>query len=315
MIVLVCALLAGCGSASTGHRGAALRVPSDGPARTVAPLRPAVAHRVVALPSARRVQLPRGGRAIIGHYRVVAYYGAAGGGALGVLGRGSPEHAARSIARRAAGFRAFGLPVQPAMELIATVAQSSPGPDGDYSTPVSRAVMKRYLAAAHRHKMLLILDLQPGRASFLAQVRALHHLLRDPSVGIGLDPEWKVTSGAPGGGRIGSSAARPINQVIHYVQRVVRANRLPDKLLVVHEFTSTMLPDRRAITPRPGVEVSFHADGFGSPAVKKGVFRQLRFPRHPFGIGFKLFLTQDSRLMTPREVMRLRPRPDIVTYQ
>jgi hypothetical protein len=41
----------------------------------------------------------------------------------------------------------------------------------------------------------------------------------------------------------------------------------------------------------------------------------LHFPGPPFGVGFKLFLHQDSRVMTPREVMALRPRPDIVTYQ
>ena len=43
--------------------------------------------------------------------------------------------------------------------------------------------------------MLLILDLQPGRASFLHQTKVLHHFLLDPSVSIALDPEWKLAPG------------------------------------------------------------------------------------------------------------------------
>ena len=58
-----------------------------------------------------------------------------------------------------------------------------------------------------------------------------------------------------------------------------------------------------------------HADGFGSVAQKIGVLRNLAFPHPPFGVGFKLFLTQDARVMSPREVMGLRPRPDVITYQ
>lgn len=247
---------------------------------------------------------------------MVAYYGAPGGGQLGVLGATSPQRAAAAIERRARGFRGYGLPVQPAMELIATVAQAAPGPDGDYSAPIPHAEIRRYLRVVHRHHMLLLLDLQPGRASFLSQAKALRPLLLDPSVDLALDSEWKVgPHQSPGGGRIGSCRARGINAVVRYLARLVRIHRLPDKLLVVHEFTPSMLPDRSGIRPARGVEVVFHADGFGSPAAKKGVYRRLHFPGRPFGAGFKLFLTQDSTLMAPRAVMRLRPRPDVITYQ
>ena len=260
-------------------------------------------------------QLPRGGTKIIGHYRVVAYYGVAGTPALGVLGGGSPDRAARSVIARSKGFAGYGLPVQPAMELIATVAQGSPGPNGDYSQQIPMSQIKRYLAVAHKYKMLLVLDLQPGRASFLSQAKALKKVLLDPSVSLGLDPEWKVTSGAPGGGRIGSTSAGGVNDVTDWLSRLVRAHHLPDKLEIVHEFTTSMVPNRAAVHLRPGVEVTFHADGFGSRAVKRHVFHQLNFPGRPFGIGFKLFLTQDTHLMHPAQVMKLRPRPDVITYQ
>jgi hypothetical protein len=267
-------------------------------------------------PAADPAHLPRGGTKILGHYRVVAFYGAPGGGQLGVLGNGTPDQAARAVIQQARGFAGFGLRVQPAMELIATVAQGSAGPDGDYSAPIPHAVIRRYLAAAHRHRMLLILDLQPGRGSFLAQAKALRPLLLDPSVSLALDSEWKVTGDqTPGNGFIGSSPAAPINAVTRYLSRLVIGHQLPDKLLVVHEFTPTMLPNRQDIRTAPGVETVFHADGFGTPEVKRHVYRQLDFPGRPFGAGFKLFFSQDSRLMSPAEVMRLRPRPDVISYE
>jgi hypothetical protein len=248
--------------------------------------------------------------------RIVAYYGAAGTGALGVLGATSPELAAEGVERRARGFEGYGRRVQPAMELLATVAQRSPGPDGDYSAPVATATIRSYLAVAHRHHMLLILDLQPGRASFLEQAETLRPLLLDPAVHLALDPEWKVGPGErPGNGLIGSSSAADINDVGRWLSRLVTTEKLPDKLLVVHQFTLSMLPDREHITQHPGVEMVLHADGFGPPSLKIAVFGRLAFPDPPFGVGFKLFLTHDSRLMTPAEVMALSPRPAVITYQ
>jgi hypothetical protein len=76
-----------------------------------------------------------------------------------------------------------------------------------------------------------------------------------------------------------------------------------------------MLPDRYRITQHRGVEMVLHADGFGTMTAKTRVFDQLAFPHPPFGIGFKLFLTHDRGLMSPAQVMTLRPRPAVITYQ
>ena len=303
-------------STSSVHPPSAVSAPSTSAHEPSPSPSPSPASTTTSGGSPSAVGLPRGGRAIIGHYRVVAYYGAAGNRQLGVLGSAPPDTIARSITARAQGFAPYGLPVQPAMELIATVAQGSPQADGSYSAPIPMATIRRYLAVAHRYRMLLLLDLQPGRTTFLRQARALQDVLLDPSVGLGLDPEWKVTgSQRPGGGLIGSSGPGDIDATIDYVSGLIGAHHLPDKLVVVHEFTSSMLPDRSAIRARTGVELTFHADGFGHPGSKIAVLRKLRFPGHPTGTGFKLFLTQDSRLMTPAEVMRLSPRPDVITYQ
>ena len=260
-------------------------------------------------------ELPRGGRQILPTYRVVAFYGAAGTPTLGVLGRGTPDQAAAAVEHLAAAYAGYGRTVQPAMELLATVAQRDPGSDGNYSAPVPANEIARYLAAAHRHRMLLILDIQPGRGEFLPQVEQLAPFLADPSVSLALDPEWKVGRRQVPGTVIGSASAASINRVAAYLHDVVVAHNLPDKLLVVHEFTASMLPDRAAIERPDRVEVVVHADGFGTPLLKTGVYRQLAIPAPPYHAGFKLFYRQDERLMSPAQVMALRPRPEVVTYQ
>ncbi|HEY2297111.1 MAG TPA: hypothetical protein VGH43_05245, partial [Jatrophihabitans sp.] len=222
----------------------------------------------VAAANMTTAQLPRGGTKILGRYRVVAYYGAVGGATLGVLGSKRPALIAADIERRAATWRRYGLRVQPAMELIATVAQGSPGPDGSYSKPISRAELAPYLRVAHRDKMLLILDFQPGRAEFLDQVQRFRYALLDPWVSVALDPEWKMGPTEIPAQVIGHADARSINAVRSYLSELVTIKHLPDKLLVVHQFRPQMLPDRQHIRPGPGVEVVFHADGFGTPQAK-----------------------------------------------
>ncbi len=259
-------------------------------------------------------ELPLGGRTIFPRYRVVAYYGSQGGPALGVLGKGTPEHAAAAISQAAAPFAAYGRRVQPAMELIATVAHGNPGADGTYSYRLPDAVIDSYLAAARRHRMLLLLDIQPGRADFLTQVRQLEPYLKHPDVGIALDPEWKLTPGQLPLQQIGSSHADPINGVADYVSGLVTRYRLPEKLFVVHQFQLRMVPDRAAIRTRPGLAMVFHVDGQGPVSDKLATYAALRVGR-PFHMVFKLFYAKDPVLMSPRQVMALTPQPELITYQ
>jgi hypothetical protein len=274
-----------------------------------------VVPHTAALRTTHRAELPKGGRHILGHYRVVTYYGGAGGPQLGILGSKPPDQIAVDIAHRARQWRRYGLPVQPAMELIATVAQGSAGADGSYSQPISDADVQRYLDAARRHHMLLILDFQPGHAQFIDQVRHFARFLRDPWVSVALDPEWKMHGHQRPGKVIGHTTASAVNGVRRYLTGIVKHDNLPDKLLVVHQFTTDMIRNRDRIKPGRGVEVIFHADGFGQPSAKRATWGRLAFPRRPYGAGFKLFTRQDKPMMTPREVMALRPRVDLISYQ
>jgi len=263
-----------------------------------------------------RPELPRGGRSLFPDWRVVAHYGGPQSPRLGVLGEGTPDDAARRVAQQAAAYEGYGRPVLPAFELIATIATSSPGPNGSYSTPLDPAQVQRYLDAARRHGLLLILDLQPGRATFLDEAKRYERFLRQPDVGLAIDPEWSVRAPAtPGGGTIGSTDAATINAVSGWLAGIVAEEDLPEKLFVVHQFTSGMVRDRHLVIDRPGLATTFHIDGFGGQSAKRSKYQQLR-PEPPFGAGFKLFYRQDTDLFTPDEVMTtLTPPPDLVTYQ
>src|SRR4051812_34830460 len=261
-------------------------------------------------------QLPRGGRRIFPTYLVVAHYGTAGTGALGVLGEGTPQQAAARLVRAAApSARASGRRVLPAFELISTIAQRSPGADGTYSTYIADADVARYLAAARRVRAILVLDLQPGRASFLTQAKHYEKFLRQPDVGLALDPEWKLTPSQLPLRQIGATNAAAINEVSSYVSRLTVSNGLPEKLFVVHQFRQFMIPDRERVVPRQGLAVVVHLDGFGTPRVKRDVYAALSLKTGPLHNGLKLFIDEDSHMFSPYEAMAIRPRPELITYQ
>ncbi len=258
--------------------------------------------------------LPRGGRRLFPDFRVVAFYGAPQSDELGALGIGSPDSAGRKLRRQAAAYRKKTRPVLPAFELIATVANAHPGEDGTYRTRQSDAVIARYLAAARRAKALLLLDIQPGHADFLDEVRHLDRWLREPDVGIALDPEWH-TPGAQPGTVIGSITAAKVNQLSRHVAAIVRDNQLPEKLFVVHQFTADMIRDKARVIARPGLAMTMNVDGFGDRANKVSKYREFTHDGTDFHDGYKLFYEEDLGLMSPRSVLALQPPPDLVVYE
>ena len=258
--------------------------------------------------------LPRGGRRIFPDRRVVAYYGAPQDRELGALGIGTPDQAATRLERAARPYAKRRRPVLPALELLATVANRDAGTDGLYRTRQDDGTIRRYLRAARRHRALLVLDIQPGHADFLDEARHLEHWLREPDVGIALDPEWH-TPGAVPGTRIGSVTAAEVNAVARYVAGLVRAGHLPEKLFVVHQFTEGMVTDKPAVVTPPGLAVTFNVDGFGTQPAKVSKYRSFTRQRGRFHDGFKLFYSEATGLMTPRTVLHLRPPPNLIVYE
>lgn len=261
--------------------------------------------------------LPRGGRTILPGFRVVAYYGAPQDAGLGQLGIGSPDQAAAMLDRQARPYaQAGGRPVLPAFELLATVAAGAPGPDGRYRTIQPDKVIDRYLAAARRHHLLLILDLQPGYEPFGDEIRRLRRYLEQPDVSLALDPEWSLRPPNRPGQVIGSTDAAVVNEASGYLADIVRRRNLPQKLLLVHQFTDGMIRDRRRLLARPGVALTLNVDGVGGQAVKIAKYGALTGAERRFHNGFKLFYHEDSKpMISPRQALRLRPSPEVFVYE
>jgi hypothetical protein len=259
-------------------------------------------------------QLPRGGRAIFPHFRVVAYYGAPQDPQLGELGIGTPAHAARKLLRQAGPYARAGRPILPALELIAVVADGAPGRAGRYSTRQPSSVIRRYLHAARRIHALLVLDIQPGRSDFFTEATRLRRWLELPDVGLALDPEWRVGPGELPAQVIGHVGAREVNATSAWLAQLVARRHLPEKLFLVHHFTDGMVPVDQ-LKARPGLAYVLNADGFGSDAVKIAKYRHFVRRAPGFRRGFKLFYHEDVHTMAPRKVMRLHPRPDVVVYE
>jgi hypothetical protein len=307
----------------------ALAVPSTADATAKPACLSAMASRVVAPADAPRggllgafgralaapLALPRGGTTILPRFRIVAYYGAPQNEALGALGIGRLPDAVRRLRRQARAYRRRGRPVFPALELIADLAKPFPFSTGLYVQRQTPATICRYLAAARRAHALLILDLQPGHADVLREVRLLRPWLEEPDVSLALDPEWKVPEWAVPGQVIGGIDASVVNAVARELARIVRAERLPHKLLIVHQFTPPMLARPERLRRYRGVELVRNVDGVGVRADKELAYNTLVRPRDRWFHGFKLFYEEDGVVMTPREVLALRPQPDVVIYE
>ena len=245
---------------------------------------------------------------------MIAFDGVPGNPALGPIGRMNAEKAARELERQASEYRTEDRELLPAFHLIAVVAQADPGEDELYRQRLEPAVMAEYLDVARRHGMLLLLDIQPGHADFIDEVENLESFLREPDVGIALDPEWHLDEGELPGTDLGSADAEDINEVAEYMQEIAAEEDLPEKLLLVHQFDASMIEDRDEITDQPRVAVAFSIDGFGTPDLKRGVYRRLA-PRGEQRSGLKLFYEEDFPLMSPDSVLGLRPRPQVIVYE
>jgi hypothetical protein len=263
----------------------------------------------------RPAELPRGGRTILPDRRVVAFYGAPQDRELGVLGIGSPRQAARKLERQSRPYTRRGRRVLPAFELIAAIVTSEAGDGGDHSMRQEPATIRRYLRAARAHDMLMLLDIQPGYAPFLQEAEALEDFLKEPDVSLALDPEWSMDPPQLPGQEIGSTDAATINEVSRYLSGIVRRYDLPQKLLVVHRFTNDMIEAEHDLERHPGVALVVNVDGFGDQPNKISKYNEFTQDLRRRFNGFKLFYEEDVNLMRPKQVLRLRPQPDLVVYE
>lgn len=262
--------------------------------------------------------LPGGGRTILPEHRLVGFAGGRSP-AFGRLTEGGLDAAAEQIATIARAYDDDGRRVLPVFELITVVAHASPATDGLYRTHEPDDVIAAYLAAARRHGALLLLNIQPGRADFLPEVTRLERWLREPDVGVALDPEWAVGPREVPGDVYGSTTGAELDSVAAYLSGLVQQEDLPEKVMVFHQVHSSVVEDEAALLPHPGVVPIKSVDGIGDRGSKEQTWEILMRAKPPhIAPGFKLFFEEDAELgplMTPAQVLALRPLPDYVLYE
>ena len=264
------------------------------------------------------VQLPGGGQVLFPGRRLVALYGHPGTPALGALGQQGLQASIARARNVAAAYRALSrVPVIPAFEIIATVAQAHPGQDGDYSYQSSVASLRPWVRRATAAGMYVILDLQPGRASLLAQARRYQTLLELPDVGLALDPEWKLAPGQLPLRQIGSVNISEVNSVARWLADLTAQYRLPQKLLVLHQFRLPMIRDEHKLDTRyEDLAILIHMDGQGTPADKQQTWEAVTRAA-PAGVffGWKNFYAKDHPMMSQQPTMVRTPQPSMISYQ
>ncbi|MBI4318121.1 MAG: hypothetical protein HY675_06500 [Chloroflexi bacterium] len=263
------------------------------------------------------VPIAVGGGSILAERRLVTYYGHPFDERMGILGELDQETLVARLRRAAALYEAAGSsrPVQPAIHFIATVAQEHAGSDGMYRARTPASVIEEYSRLAAENGMLLILDVQVGRSTVQEEVSALLPFLEQPHVHLALDPEFDMWADQLPGIQLGHMSAAEVNWTSNLLADIVARNRLPNKVLILHQYTASMLPDKQLIETRPGVDLVVVMDGFGGRGIK---LRHYEWYVHDELIqygGIKMFFRQDVDLLEPADVLALDPSPDVMVYQ
>lgn len=230
------------------------------------------------------------------------------------LGKRSPRNAARKVVQLSRSFERKGdRDVVSGFDLIAVVANSTPGPDRKYRTRQPDEIIRTYLDQARRFDGRLMLDIQPGRSTAVGEIRALAPWLAEPDVDVAIDPEWNVGRRGVPGATTGSITANEINAASRRLDRIVDDGDLPPKVLVVHQFTEEMIRRRKSIRQRDGVQVVLNFDGIGSRAPKEAGYAALA--TNGLFNGFSIFTALDNGVMGPGAILALEPVVDFLLYQ
>ena len=254
--------------------------------------------------------------------RIVAYYGNFYSKGMGVLGQYPPTQMITMLKNVVAQWTAAdpGTPAIPAIDYIAVTAQGSAGADGKYRLRMPDSQIDQAVTLAAQVNGIVILDVQVGLSTVQTEVPLLEKYLKMPQVHLALDPEFAMHGGAKPGSVIGSLDATDINWASNYLAKLVQANNLPPKVLIVHRFTEDMVTRTSLIKTVPEVQFVMDMDGWGSQAKKIGTYSRVIYPEPVQFTGFKLFYKNDLKapstgMLTPAQVLKLTPAPSFIQYQ
>jgi hypothetical protein len=262
--------------------------------------------------------------ALLPKSRIVAYYGNPHSKKMGVIGEYPEQQMLGMWDRTVAAWKAADpkTPVIPAIHLVTVVAQGAPGSDGMWRRWEDSSMIERTYKWAKSRNGILFLDIQASHSTLQKELPRLLPWLARPDVHLGVDPEFYMhyeREGARPSSKIGMMMASDVNYVIRTLDKLVADKKIPPKILVVHRFTRKMVPDAENIRPTSRVQVVMHMDGWGPPWLKFDSYRDYIVDHPVQYTGFKLFYHNDTKkgdaLLTPNELLQLRPRLSYVQYQ
>jgi hypothetical protein len=262
--------------------------------------------------------------ALLPFKRIVAYYGNFYSTHMGVLGEYPPDEMLRRLMVEVKKWEEADpqTPVLPAIHYIAVTAQGSPGKGGKYRMRMPFQQIDKALELSKKVNGILFLDIQVGLSTIQEELPQLEPYLKMPNVHCAIDPEFSMKPGrGTPGGKIGTYDASDINYVSNYLVKLVREYNLPPKILVVHRFTHDMVTNYKQIALHPEVQVVMDMDGWGFPAKKVSSYHLAEVIEPVQFTGFKLFYKNDIKtppwktMMTPKDVLKLYPRPVYIQYQ
>jgi len=260
--------------------------------------------------------------AILPFKRIVAYYGNLYSKKMGILGEVPPKELWRRLNIEVKAWQKADptTPVQPAIHYIAIVASGSPLKDGKYRTRMPEHQIDSALAIAKMGNAIVFLDIQVALSNVQAEVPTLEKYLKMPQVHLGIDPEFSMKDGSLPGRKIGTMDATDVNFCSDYLAKLVKANNLPPKILIVHRFTQGMIRNYKNIKLHPEVQVVMNMDGWGEPILKRSTYKLYIYKEPVQFTGFKLFYKNDLRkephvMLTPADLLKLKPQPIYIQYQ
>lgn len=254
--------------------------------------------------------------------RIVAYYGNPLSKKMGALGEFPKDEMLQRLKGEVEKWQAAdpATPVQPALHLIAVVAQGAPGKDGKYRMIMPDKVVNQVYGWAKEAGAVMFIDIQTGHDDIRAVLPRFEWILKNPDVHLGIDPEFNlIKSGKKPGKKIGTYDAADINYVSGYLQELVQKNNIPPKVFTVHRFTRNGVTNSKNIVLRPEVQIVMHMDGWGAPWLKRDSYKDYVVAEPVQYTGFKIFYHNDSKkgdpLLTPQDVLKLNPKPLYIQYQ
>ena len=256
--------------------------------------------------------------------RIVAFYGNPHSKKMGVLGEYPSDQMLQMLDREVAKWRAADpkMPVQPALHLVTVIAQGAAGADGGWRRREDSAQIEKVYQWAKSRNGILFLDIQGGHSTLQQEVPRLLPWLARPDVHLGIDPEFYMhydKEGVRPSAKIGTMMASDVNYVVRTLDQLVQQKGIPPKVLIVHRFTRRMVPDAENIRPTSRVQVVMHMDGWGPPWLKFDSYRDYEVLHPVQYTGIKLFFHNDVKkgdaLLTPKELVQLRPTLSYIQYQ